>query len=113
MTQTIPTATRTGTARRHHITGEKAPVVTLPPAPWCGGYGPGDVVSLDGEALYVFDVCGEQGLFREALAMDAGDNVVRRRTAPAGLTGIASPVLPRTHAPTLTTVGDGLVAWIR
>jgi hypothetical protein len=99
------TATSTGKTRCHHITREKAQLVALP-------FGTHGIVTLDGQPCYLFEDCGEWGLYREAVACDAGCNVIRRRTAPASLNGIAAPVMPHRASPPLTVVGDDLVAWV-
>lgn len=99
-------ATATGKSARHHITGERAPVYRLSEPPACSGwYADGDVVELpDGDYAYVFDCCGEAGLYRHAVAIDAGDNEQLRRAAPSTTAGIARDGS--------TVVGDKLLGWV-
>lgn len=74
-------------------------------------YADGELCMLpDGSYAYAYDMAGMTGLFRDAVVMDAGENEIRRRTAPADLDGLTAP--ERRGQP-LSAVGSGLVGWLR
>lgn len=77
----------------------------------------GGCVTLgDGTACYVFDDGNENDplpvLCRELVAMDAGSNVIRRRTAPAKYSGISAPV-PGNNSLTVVPADGSIVGYYR
>lgn len=81
------TATLVGHGK-HPVTGERLPIYTLDTRSLTLG----DVVALpDGGRAYYDDQEPDDppGLYRRALAMDPGDNIVRERVAPASVAGLA------------------------
>ena len=91
--------------RRHHVTGEEHPVVALPrPVDW------DEIVLLEGQPTYFYvDATGEECLCKRLLALDAGDNVVRRVTAPAQRQGIGATY---GVGRSVSVVPDEIVAWV-
>ena len=105
---TYPKAIPTGEYHKHPIPRERAPLATLPSPPKGSGGWEGSVAEYAGQFGYVHtDACGETGLYRRALAMDAGNNICRERSAPKSLQGICAG---RTY---LTLVCDELIAWVK
>jgi len=74
----------------------------------------------DGSLAYVVESNsdGTTGLYREIIAMDAGDNVVRRwRAEDRGIAGITAPTGPNGTGLSgqrgqLTCLGDKQIGWI-
>lgn len=83
-------------------------VISTPEAHYADN--PGEAHRLpDGTYAYAYDVAGMTGLFRDAVATDAGENEVRRRSAPADLAGLTAP---EHRGRPLSAVGSGLVGWL-
>ena len=89
--------TRTGRMRRHHLTGLQLPVVSLSRAEEVYP------VEVEGELFYLVEEAGEWLLFREAAAVDAGGNIIRRRRPTQTTFGLCQPV--QSGDPPLTRVG--------
>lgn len=105
---TYPKAIPTGEFHEHHITRERAPLATLPSPPRGSGGWEGSVTEYAGHIGYIHtDACAETGIFRTALAMDDGENICRKRSAPSSLQGICAG---RTK---LTLVCTDLIAWVQ
>lgn len=64
---------------------------------------PPNIVRVDGAAYYLYErVNGDDFLCREIHSVDSGSNIIRTRTAPKSLDGIAAPLRGRGS---LNTVG--------
>lgn len=70
------------------------------------------IVTLEGLTYYVHkDATGGTCLCKTLLAMDAGDNEIRRRSAPKPIYGLAAP-FPYKSSPPLTLVPLNVDAWV-
>lgn len=100
-------ATFTGKQRSEEFGTRKFPVYE-------GAYDEvdGRIQLPDGRLVFVvIESTGEIGLYEEIVAMDQGDNIVRRFiAAERGHAGITAPIFPRGQ---LCCVGDKQVGWLR
>ena len=110
MTATTRSARKTGKTSTGEFNDYSFPVVKIEgETRGLDGLADGDLVTVDDETFYFYSNDAGEGLYREMVAVDAGDNVVRTRKCPSSMAGITAPGMGSGE---LSKVGSDQAYWI-